>query len=209
MNDWGISKGDWRDSNPYGKRIHENIMTYPEWGIYLRRDLRFRCPLHWNDEAESLKSFGNVDCWCWGLGVGVSGTIVPCKISRGRNAEINPSLGEIKMEPGYLDFFRDVVHFPRGVLPQINDIILYCEWNTKAQKIDKFPPKARPIRIHSIYIIKQINSYFQRELSHLSCGIESLNIQGDLMNSLILNKLTNLSVWDSEETWNQVSYWTA
>lgn len=207
-NEWDISLGEWRDSNPYGKRIHDNIITYPEWCIYLRKDPRFKCPDHWGEEELSFKSFGLVDCWCWGLGVAVTGSIVPCKVTRGRNAEIGGIGGELKDQPGFLDFFQDVIHFPRGVYPQINDIVLYCEWNTKAQKVNKFPPRARPIRIHSIYVIRQINSYFLRELSHLSCGVESHEIQMDIVNSMIENKFTNLPIMNVDDAWKEnEGYW--
>jgi hypothetical protein len=142
-----------------------------------------------------------------GLGVAVSAFIVPCRVSRGRTAEIAPIDGQVRDAPGMIDLNQDVVHFPRSVLPQANDIVLQCEWNTQSQKIHKFPPRARPIRIHSIYVIRLINSHFQRELSHFSCGVESLNIQTDLLNSLLLTKLTNLTVIDVDKTWQQISYW--
>ncbi len=132
--------------------------------------------------------------------------IVPCRVSRGRWAEISAGDGPRDI-PGYLDTNQDVIHFPRAVLPQVNDFVLQCEWNTQSQKITKFPPRARPIRIHSIYIIRLVNAHFQRELSHFSCGVETLNIQSHLMNALIPNKLTNIPVMDPEQTWQQNSYW--
>lgn len=209
MNEWGLDNGEWRDSNPHGKKVHDFIMTYPEWAIYIRRDPRFKCPDHWDESAESFHSFGDTSCWCWGLGVAVTGTIIPTKFSRGRTAEINPLDGEVKNIPGFVDITQDVIHMPRGIYPQVNDIVLCCEWNTRAQKVNLTPPKARPIRIHSIYVIRQINSYFQRELSHLSCGCETYHIQEQLANNLILNKLINLPVMDVEQTWQQISYWSA
>lgn len=208
MSEWKLDKGEWRDSNPYGKRISDHILEYPEWGIYLRRDTRFKCPEHYSEVTESYKSFGQVDHWCMGLGVAVSGSIVPCSMSRGRNAEIGPLAGTVKDFPGYMDMFHDVAHFPREVLPQINDLLLLCEWNVPAQKIDKFT-KARPIRVHSIYIIRQINSYFKRELSHFSCGVESLDINVYVVSQLVQSKLTNLPVINVEKTWRQNSYWSA
>lgn len=209
MDEFNIDYGHWRDSKPHGHRVQDFIMTYPEWAIYLRRDMRFKCPNHWDQASESPKSFNtpeSVSCQCWGFGVLVSGSIVPSKVSRGRNAELGSSPGEIKDMPGYLDYFRDVIHFPRQVLPQINDLVIFCEWNTKTQKIDKFPPTARPIRVHSVYIIRQVNSYFHRELSHLSCGVESHNIQADLINSLISTRFANLPVLNPDTTWTP--YWT-
>ena len=208
MNDWDLDKGEWRDSKPYGSKIHDYLMMYPEWSIYLRKDYRFKCTDHYDQETESFKSFGTVDCACMGLGVAVSAFIVPVRNSRGRWAEIGAVDGEVRDMPGYMDLNQDVMHFPRAVLPQVNDIVLQCEWNTGAQKITKFPPRSRPIRIHSIYIIRLINSHFQRELSHFSCGVETIQLHADQMNSLILNKLTNLPVVDVEQTWQQISYWS-
>jgi hypothetical protein len=207
-NEWGLEKGEWRDSNPFGTKVQNYIMTYPEWSIYLRRDTRFKCENHFDQATETPKSFGETDCWCWGLGTAVSGSIVPCRVSRGRNAEITPLDGEVREAPGYIDYNQDVVHFPRAVLPQVNDLILQCEWTTSSQKITAPHPRSRPVRIHSIYIIRLINAHFQRELSHFSCGVETLNIEAGIMNSLIPEKLVNLPVLDVEQTWQQISYWS-
>ena len=194
--DWPNYKpGDWRDSIPYGEKIKEHILTYPQWAIYVRRDERFKCPLHYSEEAESFESFGQVDCFCWGLGVKLSTSLIPTKLSLG-TGEINPKKVEIKHALGFLDFWNDVVYTPREVSPQINDIIIYCEWNTSSQYVNRWPPIARPIRLSSIYVIKQINSHFQREISFCECGVEGYNIQNDMMNRLLPEKLTNLKVFD-------------
>jgi len=207
MNEFGLDKGEWRDSNPLGLKMNKFMLNSPEWSIYLRRDVRFKCPDHFDQATEGYKSFGVVDCSCLGLGVAVSASIIPCRVSRGRRAEIGSLDGEVRDMPGYMDFNQDVIHFPRAVVPQVNDFVLQCEWNTKAQKIDKPSPRARPIRIHSIYIIRLINAHFQREVSHFSCGVETINLHADQMNTLILSKLTNLPVIDVDKAWEQIAYW--
>lgn len=207
MNDWNIGYGEWRDSEPFGHKIHNYIMKYPEWSIYIRKDHKFKCEEHFDLATDTALSFGNIDCWCWGLGVAVSAMIVPCRVSRGRSAEIGSLDGEVRDMPGYLDFNQDIMHFPRAVLPQVNDVVLQCEWNVLPQKAASFLPRPRPIRIHSIYIIRLINTHFQREISHFSCGVETLNVQYDYYDSLILDKLSHLPVMNVEDSWNRIDYW--
>lgn len=209
MNEWNLGHGEWRDSNPYGRKIQDFVEEYSEWVIYLRKDNRFKCPEHFDEATETSKSFGSIDCWCMGLGMSVSGAIVPCKISRGRNAEIRTLQNDENRDvPGYIDYTQDVIHFPRAVYPNTNDIVLLPEWTTHPQKITSFP-KGRPVRIHSIYIIKQINTYYQREVGYFSCGSDSLQIQADLINSLVIPKLSNLPILNIENTWKQISYWNS
>lgn len=205
MNDWNLGKGEWRDSNPMGKRVQEFILENCEFVIYLRKDHKFKCPIHWSGPSDS-PNLVDIDCWCWGFGEKISATIVPARLSRGRNAEVGFMDGSVKDIPGYLPTFTDVIHFPRPVAPQVNDVILCCEWNVKAQYIDRVP-KPRPVAIHSIYMIKQINPYFQRELGWFSCGSESFEIEQDHIDQLISDKLINLSVMDVVSEWQQNSYW--
>ncbi len=209
MNEWDINLGDWRDSKSYGSKIQDFIEEYPEWVVYLRRDTRFKCPLHFDEATETYKSFSYTDCFCMGLGVAVSGSIVPCKISRGRNAEIRTLQNDESREvPGYIDYTQDVIHLPRAVYPKAGDIVMTCEWTSHPQRISSFP-KGRPIRVHSIYVIKQVNSYFQREVGYYSCGSDSLQIQYDLLDSSLLTRLGNLPFLNVQETWKNSQYWTS
>ena len=87
------------------------------------------------------------------------------------------------------------------------DIVLQCEWNTPPQKIS-LNPSARPIRIHTVYILRLTNAHFQRELSHISCGAETLGINSSLMNELLITKLGNLPVFDGTDTWkDKTNFW--
>ncbi len=205
MDEWGLDKGEFRDSDPYGKRVQKYIMENCEWIIYLRKDHRFKCPTHWSLSSESPSTF-DPTCDCWGFGEKITATIVPSRITRGRSAEVDFMGGSVHDIPGYMPNYKDVIHFPRAVAPQANDIILCCEWNIKAQYLNRVP-RPRPVGIHSIYMIKQINSHFQRELALFSCGMEAFEIDLDHMKALIPEKLTNLSVLDVDTSWQQNSYW--
>lgn len=210
MSEWDLGKGQWRDSKPFGFKMTEFIEQYAEWVVYLRKDNRFKCPEHYDQATSTLKSFGDISCYCWGLGVAVSAMIVPSRITRGRTTAAME--GAVRDMPGYFETDEQMIHFPRAVLPKENDIVLVCEWNNPTNKIPSYPhhlpAKSRPVRISSIYMIKQINSHYQRELSHFSCAVESHAITANLMDSFIQNKLTNLPVLNTGDTWQQYSYWS-
>lgn len=210
MSEWDLGKGQWRDSKPFGFKMNEFINQYAEWAVYIRKDARFKCPEHYDQPTDTYKSFGDINCYCWGLGVAVSAIIVPSRITRGRTTQAME--GAVRDMPGYFETDEQMAHLPRSVLPKENDFLLMCEWNNPVNKIPSYPhhlpAKSRPIRIYSIYIIKQIQSHYQRELSHFSCAIESQAISTDLVNSWINNKLTNLPVLDTDSTWQQYSYWS-
>ena len=206
-NEWQITKGDWRNSNPLGKKINDFILQDPEWAIYLRKEHRFPCPQHYDHSTETAKTFELVDCTCMGFGVKTIAQIIPCKISRGKNAEVDPQGGIARDLPGYLAMFSDVVHFPKGAYPRNQDIVMTAEWDVPISKIKAHAPSPRPVRIGSIYIIKIINAYYQRELSHFSCGMENLEIESDMADNLIPKMLTNLPVMEVDTVWQQNSYW--
>lgn len=206
MNEWDLTKEDWRDSRPLGRKIQNFIEENPQYVIYLRKDPRFPCSRHYNQATET-PTFSDYSCTeCWGFGVKMSGIIVPSRISMGANADISPKDGYIRGGPGYLTDYTVAVHFPRAVCPKQKDLILVCEWNKPSQKIIQ-APYGRPIRIASIYMIQQIQDHFMRELAWFSCGVKSLDIIADHVDSLLIPRLSNLDVLDVETTWKQDSYW--
>lgn len=205
MSEWDLRPGDWRDSNPLGYGLQGFMEDWVEYVLYLRLDSRFKCPEHFSQATESRITL-DVSCDCWGLGIKPLAQIAPARLSRG-GSEMGSKRGDKIIEPGSMDFSTDVAHFSRAVAPKIRDYVLICEWNKRHQDIPKFPV-ARPTRITSIYLIKEINPHHQRELGWFSCGLDLVEFDRNLLNQIIKTKLSGLSVIDTAATWNSVKdYW--
>lgn len=203
-NEWQIGKGEWRDNSPLGERMQDFITTFPEYVIYIRKDHRFKCPKHWSNTTETPTTL-DVNCDCWGFGEKVTASIVPCRLSRGE-ARMDHRDGDLKQMPGFIGSWRDIVHFPRAVCPETNDIVMCCTWNVKFQDIPKVP-RPRPIDAHSIYLIRELNPQFQRELAWQSCGMKGFDIESDHIQKLINLKFDNLKVLEVDSSWPQKFYW--
>lgn len=202
MNDWQMEPNQWRDSNPYGKRIENYIMRYPQWIVYLRKDPSLKCADHWDPATSTPKSLGVVDCACLGFGVLVTPEIVPCRMTLGRKSEVSPL---DKTDLGFMTNLPNTIHFPRGVYPVENDVVLVCSWNVPANQIPK-ANNIRPVYITATYQIKQMNPYWFRNVEYFSCGMESIDIDMAHFNKLIPSKFANLEVKEVG-TWPQESYW--
>lgn len=200
-NEWEISRASWRDNCPHGAQIQDFIAQFPEWMVYVRKDPRFKCSLHYHPASESHTGFTTA-CSCMGFGTKVSLNLVPIHISRGRMAEISAIDGSTREFPGYLMNNQDVAHIPRAVYPQPNDFLIGCEWDKPTQSLDT--NRGRVTRIHSIYMIKQINAQFQREVAFYSCGIDSLDFDLGKFQELI-PLFSNLEILDL--SWKQDNYW--
>lgn len=203
-NEWDISKGEWRDASPLGMRIEDFILEWPEFIIYLRKDNRFPCPKHYSQSSESVSTL-DIDCDCLGFGVKTTAAIVPCRLSRG-DARMDHRDGDNRQMLGFIGSWRDIVHFPRAVAPVENDIVIVCSWNVPMNKI-LTAPNPRPVVAHSIYLIRELNSQFQRELGWFSCGIKGFDIAQDQMDKLVYQKFGNLPILEEESSWPQRSYW--
>ena len=204
--DWSLDKGTWRDNSPIGKRIQDFIMKYPEWLILLRRDERFPCIEHHDFATKSRSSFSGTCDFCLGFGVKVLPQIVPCRVSRGRFAEISSKDEALVSEPGMVPNFTDVAHFPRIVLPQINDILISAEWDKKTTDLFKVP-YARPVRFNSIWTIRNQEHHTQREVSWISCGLKSYEINDFQLAEIIPSHLRNLKVIDLKGSWDSETFW--
>jgi len=172
-NEWGMGKGAWKDSMPLGLDTQEFILQNPQWVLYMRRDTRFVCPHHRDPATLSAKLLDAPCTICFGTGVKVDPMIVPCRISLGQ-PRITHRETELRTMPGWLEYYVAAADFPRAVMPQNEDQILVCEWDKPSQVLGEYP-RARVIRIANIYCIKQVNDYFERELSHYSVGLEAQN----------------------------------
>jgi hypothetical protein len=203
MNEWNIDEGDYLDYNALGRRVENFLLRNSEYVIYIRLDRRFPCPHGHSQETLTSKN-RDVNCpICMGFGWKVTPQIVPSRLSRG-DAELETMGGDLRFDPGYIDHYKYVVSFPRWVYPDTNDLFIACEWNKPTQEIIK-PPIGRPLKIGSIYTIKKVNTNFMREISWISCGIKSFEIDSDHIQALI-PKFSRLEVLKGSN-WAQDNFW--
>lgn len=168
---WDMLPGSWKDNIPLGKSTQDFILENCQWVLYMRRDTRFTCPLHRDPStltAELLEAPCRV---CYGYGVRTEPQIVPCRISLGQ-PHVSHRETERRDLPGWLEYYNAAADFPRGIMPQLEDHVLICEWDKPTQELGRYP-RARVLRINSVYVIKQVNDHFERELSHYSVGLEA------------------------------------
>lgn len=203
MNDWGVKKGNWKDSSPIGSHARDFIDENCQFSLYLRRDARFKCPDHFSAEGQSSLAVNKVDAFCWGTGVKIIPQIVPCRFDFG-GTSISPRESDIRQDPGFIQYFKAVVFFPRIVKPQLEDLICIVEWDKPTQSISN-STKPRILNITDVFLIKQINNHFERELSFFGCGLEEYGINSDRFSKAV-NLVSNIKVLESGGEW-QKSYW--
>ena len=206
---WHLNQKEDVENNPYGTKIQDFLMERVQYVIYLRKDLRFPCPDHY-DQSSGAESTIITDAWacddCWGFGIKTDAYIAPCRISHG-TAGIGPLGGEIIQEPGGITSETEIVHFPRAVLPQPKDIILECEWDKLVGFFTKFKTKPRAVRIVKGYVINDVTAYWWKEIEYFSCGIKDQQVDLDHFRRLLPVKLADPTPIEVETTWQHRSFW--
>lgn len=203
---WQLTRGGGRVDNwPLGWDAENFILDNCQYVVYIRKDPRFFCTQHW-DQATQSPRITQAHCpVCWGFGHKVTVSIVPSRISLGE-AKVSPKVTDLRTEIGFVEYYESSVFFPRAVRPALEDLVLICEWNCRAQDIGKVP-HPRVINVSTIYEIKQINDRFERELSWFSCGVEGAEVHR-LKFDLGLPYMTNLWVLDTLTSWSeQTNFW--
>jgi len=201
-NPWSLAAGGWKaNSQAIGTHVEKFIGEIPQWAIYVRRDLRFDCPTHKLPSTEGTTFFREHCPFCWGTGFKTSFQLVPCKVSLGKGALGRE--GTVMDVPGLLARFSVTVDFPRTVYPKFDDFIITAEWNLPVSELPK-ATKPKPLRINNIYMLKQINDHFEREISWFNCGCEVYEIDKAKVEAE-LPYLQDIEVLNT--AWQQNSYW--
>jgi len=201
--DWDIQRGGWKDVSPIGRQVERFILENPQYFLYFRRFPQIQCPEHW-DVASGAPKFLGTDCpKCWGFGLKTEAQLVPGRISFGPgNVGAENST---KSVPGYVEYFTAVLHLPRAIKPELDDVVCSCEWNKPTQLVGK-KPLARVLKLNSVYQIKTINDYFERELSFYSCGLEIYDVHKKTLDQQ-LSKLVDTPIIEVTKSWPQNFYW--
>lgn len=202
---WQITRGGGRDNNPLGWDAEQFILENCQYLLYLRKDDRFFCRDHWDWATASVKQVTSYCPVCLGFGYKTDAQVVPARISLGL-VDISARVGNQRLSPGQVEYFTSWAHFPRKIKPRLEDIVIVGEWDRPAQELGNYP-RARCLRASSIYMIKQINDRFERELAFFSCGLEAGDHLQDKIN-LLMPYLTDVPVIQTEDSWKQKSYWS-
>jgi hypothetical protein len=189
-----------------GKRLEDFLMRNAEWVVLGRFDKRFLCPSHYSYTSHSKTDWAPDCSLCHGFGVKTTFEIVPCRIERDRGM-IGPADGDTRLTPGYVGQDQIICDFPREVRPQIEDLVLTCEWPVHPQQLSVLPKK-RPLRIVDAYFIKQINYHHERELVIINTSLDLYTIEDTRLQDLIQIGFDDLLIRKADGTeWQTGSYW--
>lgn len=201
---WQMGPGSWKDNYPIGRDAEQFILENCQFLLYLRMDRRFKCPEHWDESSSSVKNIHQYCDVCKGFGFKTSAACVPSRVTYDA-AHVSNRETELRLPPGYMEYFNAVVHFPRKIRPASEDVIAICEWSMPTQRLHSVPT-ARILKATSVMAIKQINDRFERELAFYSCGVELMpHLQSKL--DLLVPHLTQVPVTHVQDTWKQNSFW--
>lgn len=106
---------------------------------------------------------------CLGTGYAVSRELTPGRIFSG--GPVGEREGLMLKDPGYIFQGGETLYFPRQVAPKELDIVCQCEYNVPVSEIGA-DPRARPLSLTSIYLIKIVYYPTQRESGFVICGAE-------------------------------------
>lgn len=201
---WQLSRGSWKDNNPLGWDAENFILDNCQYVVYVRKDPRFACVRHWDEATQSPKVLEEHCPTCWGFGRKVDFSLVPARITLGP-AKVSPKITDLRTDAGLVEYYESAVHFPRKVCPRNEDLVLVCEFDTPAQELH-YAKRPRVVRVATIYLIKQINDRFERELAFYSCGVEGAEVERSRIERG-LPYLRNLEVLETLDTWTQSNYW--
>lgn len=205
MNEWHLRQGDWKDDNPLGRDATGFILENPEWWLYLRKDRRFYCPKHWDEQTKGpidLKK--DEEClFCYGFGIRILPTIIPCRVTRSP-IKASSKEGDIRTEAGYNEFFHWQMDAPKELKPELEDLVCFCEFETPTTRIGD-SPYLKIKHIKNTFQVKQINPNYERELSWFSLALEVFDLRSGLLN-MITPMFKSVPIWNFDY-FKDKNYW--
>jgi len=201
--EWNLGGTSWKDSNPFGLQAENFIWDNPNWAIYFRKDQRFKCPGHYSISKQSSFTFNEYCPKCLGFGIYTTAMIIPVRVNLGQ-AKLSVRSSDMRLLPGFMEHYVTTLDFPRNAKPQLEDVVLFCDWNKNYQDVPR-PPVGRPLNVTSIYLVKSLNDHIERELGWFDTGVEGFDYNEDWANTYIPH-LVNLPVLQ-KEVWPQEIYW--
>ena len=203
-NEWNLSTNPSPNSDPLGIEAQNFIYENCQWVVYFRKDPRFLCTAHYDLARQSKEDYNIKFCpKCWGLGIATTPQIVPARVILGR-ANLSVRQTDSRLEPGYIAYNTANIDFPRNVRPALEDIVLVCDWNKTSESIATYPT-GRPLNIVDMYLIKVVNTHYERESAWSNCGAEKVNYLRDWGEAqlpyLYKAKVLQKEVWAQQNIW--------
>lgn len=202
-NFWDDGEMSYRENSPLGEKVQDFILENCEYVLYLRKDKRFHCPAHWDQATLTAKHTTQYCPTCLGLGNLTIPQIIPARISH-FDAQVTTRSSDNRYMPGYMENINSVLHVPRAVYPELEDIFLTGEWDKPAQKLGQ-KPVGKLLRIADIYIIRRTREWFEREVSSFSCGVERIESLRTVLEHQI-PQIQNASILEVNP-WKRQSFW--
>jgi hypothetical protein len=203
-NEWGQSRSNWKTASPLGKKTENFIWENADFAIYLRVRADDPCQEHWdffskNQTSERL--LGPPCPKCWGTGRKVIPVITPIRTLMGRVSGTN----DIRVRPGYTENWNIGGYVPRSLKPELQDFILYVEWNVPLHTVPT-DIRRKVVRIIDVAQIDGIITPSERELSYSGLSLKAYNFEENLMSKNLI--FTPRIPFLEKETWHQTSYWS-
>jgi hypothetical protein len=203
MSEWGQSRSNWKKAYPIGNSAEKFIFENPDYAIYLRLRDEDKCAKHWSDSDASttIARVTEEACSkCWGTGRLVTPKIIPIRLAQG----LASTQGEVRSEAGYLEVWSYTGYIPRVIKPELEDIILICEWNIPIEQVP-VNPKRKVLRFTDALTIKSVVDRFEREVAYIGINLKNTNIDKNLLDKNI--PLTIDTPIFKEEEWSRTTYW--
>ena len=180
---WGVNQSE-GVAPAIADTINDFILSNPEWIIYLRKDQRFRCIKHWDFKTGTLVDLkpGEICTDCYGFGYKITPMVVPCRFTRSP-AKSTGRTGDMRLEGGYTQYYHQQIDFPKEIKPELEDIVLTCEFKAQSTAIGDLN-YCGVLRVINGFLIKQVNANYEREISWFSCGVEVFNSRQTTLSNL-------------------------
>jgi hypothetical protein len=150
------------------QNINHFIEKYPNWMIYIRRNLKFKCINCYDTPSLNPDS----SCQeCFGLGYKI--TFEKHKVRR----VIRVQDAQSPLESfGYLSKYRTIIYSPKDYYPKSKDLYLEVEWDKSLNLIKTY---GKPVNLIDTYQVDESIAFKESEVSFFGsgCGTYNFNIE--------------------------------
>jgi len=170
--------------NPFGlpsgfnlrKGFNDFLGAHPNWFVYVRRDLRYPYPGGFDPATRSPEALVPET---FGLGYKVT-----YEKHRVRRVIVPKMIDNPIQEYGFLGRYRTIIYTARENYPQNKDVYLEVEWDSDLKDIPKI---GKPINIIKAYLVDEVISLNEDEVTYFGCGCDVYDFTKDLMDAWLKN----------------------
>ena len=125
-------------------------------GEYLER-AQVDVPVFVSGTLVDLKP-GEICTDCYGFGYKITPMVVPCRFTRSP-AKSTGRTGDMRLEGGYTQYYHQQIDFPKEIKPELEDIVLTCEFKAQSTAIGDLN-YCGVLRVINGFLIKQVNANY-------------------------------------------------